>query len=107
MKEDKKIPSLLFPPGQRVLARQSLVSPDNVQPGAGLGVFKPRTIASSQLNSSSQDDDFVIAPCPRRATRKAIRRGDTNSFQADEEGANIVERHAVRETREERESELI
>jgi hypothetical protein len=61
----------------------------------------------SSGDSSSRDDDFVIAPRPRRETRKATRWGDTSSFQADEEAANIAKGRDVHETREARESELI
>jgi hypothetical protein len=49
----------------------------------------------------------VIAPRPRKVTRKATRRGDASSFQTDEEATNIAEGHAVRKTREARESKII
>jgi hypothetical protein len=39
--------------------------------------------------------------------RKSTRRSEASSSQADEEVANRVEGHAVRETREARENELI
>jgi hypothetical protein len=61
----------------------------------------------SSGDSSSWDDDFVIAPCPRRATRKATQWGDTNSSQAGEEAANIADDRVVGEAREARESEII
>jgi hypothetical protein len=61
----------------------------------------------SSSDSSSRDDDFVIAPRPRRATRKATRRGDASSSQADEEAANVAEGQAVRDAREARASDII
>jgi hypothetical protein len=50
-------------------------------------------------DSSSQGDNFFIAPRPRRAIRKATRRGDASSSQTDEEAANVVEGQTVREAR--------
>jgi hypothetical protein len=61
----------------------------------------------SSSDSSSRDDDFVIAPCPRRATRKATQRGDASSSQADEEAANVAEGQAIRDAREARASDII
>jgi hypothetical protein len=61
----------------------------------------------SSDDSSSQGYDFVIAPCPRRAIRKATRWGDASSSLADEEAANVVEGQAVREAREARASDII
>jgi hypothetical protein len=51
-------------------------------------------------DSSSHGDDFVIAPHPRRTTRKTTRRGD-------EEVANMTEGQTVRQVREERASDII
>jgi hypothetical protein len=61
----------------------------------------------SSSDSSSRDDDFVIAPCPRRATRKATRRGDASSSQADEEATNVADGQAIRDAREARASDII
>jgi hypothetical protein len=61
----------------------------------------------SSDDSSSREDDFVIAPRLRRETRKATRRGDASSSQADEEVANVAEGQAVREAREARSSDII
>jgi hypothetical protein len=58
-------------------------------------------------DSSSQGDDFVIAPRPRRTTRKTTRRGDASSSHGDEEAANMAEGQAVRQAREERTSDII
>jgi hypothetical protein len=49
----------------------------------------------------------VIAPCPRRATRKATRQGDASSSLADEEAANVAEGQAVSDAREARASDII
>jgi NAD(P)H-dependent flavin oxidoreductase YrpB (nitropropane dioxygenase family) len=61
----------------------------------------------SSGDSSSRDDDFVIAPHPRRATRKATQCGDVSSSQADEEAANVAEGQAVRDAREAKASDII
>jgi hypothetical protein len=58
-------------------------------------------------DSSSQGDDFVIAPRPRRTTRKTTRRGDESSSQGDEEAANMAEDQPVRQVREARSSDII
>jgi hypothetical protein len=58
-------------------------------------------------DSSSQGDDFVIAPCPKRTRRKTTRRGDVSSSHGDEESANMAEGQAVRQAREERASDII
>jgi NAD(P)H-dependent flavin oxidoreductase YrpB (nitropropane dioxygenase family) len=58
-------------------------------------------------DSSSQGDDFVISPCPRRATRKTTRQGDASSSQGDEEATNMAEGQAVRQAREARASDII
>jgi hypothetical protein len=42
----------------------------------------------------------MIAPRPRRTTRKTTRRGDVSSSHHDEEGANMAEGQAVRQARE-------
>jgi hypothetical protein len=41
----------------------------------------------------------VIVPHPWRATRKATRRGDASSSQADKEAANVVEGQPIKEAR--------
>jgi hypothetical protein len=61
----------------------------------------------SSGDSSSRDDDFVIAPRPRRATRKATRRGDASSSPADVEVTNVAEGQAVSDAREARASDII
>jgi hypothetical protein len=58
-------------------------------------------------DSSSQGDYFVIAPRPRRTTRKTTRRGDASSSHGDEEATNMAEGQAVRLAREERASDII
>jgi hypothetical protein len=58
---------------------------------------------SSDDSSSRGDDQFVIAPHPRRETRKSTHRGEASSSQADEEAANKVEGRAIHEAREARE----
>jgi hypothetical protein len=61
----------------------------------------------SSGDSSSRDDSFVIAPCPRKEMRKSTWPSETCSSQTDEEAANRAKGRAVHETREARESELI
>jgi hypothetical protein len=58
-------------------------------------------------DSSSQRDDFVIAPRPRRTTRKTSQWGDASSSHGDEEAVNIAEDQTVRQAREERASDII
>jgi hypothetical protein len=58
-------------------------------------------------DSSSQEDEFVITPHPRRTTGKYTRRCDVSSSHGDEEAANMVEGQAVRQAREERASDII
>jgi hypothetical protein len=58
-------------------------------------------------NSSSQGDDFMIAPRPRRTTRKTTRQGDASSSHHDEEAANMAEGQVVHQAREERASDII
>jgi hypothetical protein len=58
-------------------------------------------------DSSSQGDNFVIAPRPRRTTRKITQRGDASSSQGDEEAANMAEGQAVHQAREARASDII
>jgi hypothetical protein len=61
----------------------------------------------SSGDSSSRDDDFMIAPHPRRVTSKVSQRSGASSSQADEAAANIAKGQAVHEAREARESEII
>jgi hypothetical protein len=61
----------------------------------------------SSDDSSSRGDDFVIAPRPRRETRKATQQGDASSSQANEEATKVVEGQAVRDAREARASDII
>jgi hypothetical protein len=42
-------------------------------------------------DSSSQGDNFVIAPHPRRTTRKTTQQGDVSSSHGDEEATNMAE----------------
>jgi hypothetical protein len=58
---------------------------------------------SSDDSSSQGDDQFAIAPCPRRETRKSTHRGEACSSQADEEATNRAEGHAIHEAREAKE----
>jgi hypothetical protein len=58
-------------------------------------------------DSSSQGDDFGIAPRPRRTTRKTTQRGNASSSQGDEEASNMTEGQAIRQASEERASDII
>jgi hypothetical protein len=58
-------------------------------------------------DSSSQGDDFMIAPRARRTTRKTTQRGDAISSHYDEEAANTAEGQAIHQAREERASDTI
>jgi hypothetical protein len=49
----------------------------------------------------------MIAPHPRRTTRKTTRCGEASSFHHDEEAANMAGGQAVRQAREERASDMI
>jgi hypothetical protein len=65
--------------------------------------------ASATLNDSSsgRDNQFVILPRPRQATRKASCGGAASSSWADEEAAKVVEGYVVAAEREARESDII
>jgi hypothetical protein len=58
-------------------------------------------------DSSSQGDDFMIAPHPTRTTKKTTRRGDASSSHHDEKATNMAEGQAIRQAREERASDII
>jgi hypothetical protein len=58
-------------------------------------------------DSSRQGDGFLIAPRPRRTTRKTTRRGDASSSRHDEEAANMAEGQAVCQAREKMASDII
>jgi hypothetical protein len=53
---------------------------------------------SSDDSASGGDDQFIISPRPRRETRKPTHRGESSSYQADEEAARITKGHAVAAT---------
>jgi hypothetical protein len=62
---------------------------------------------TSSDSSSGGNEQFIISPCPRRATRKATRRGEGSSSWVDEEAARVVEGRAVAMAREARASDII
>jgi hypothetical protein len=66
-----------------------------------------RHTTPSDNSSSEGQDQFVISPCPRRATQKASRRGEGSSSQEDEEAAKVAEGRVMATAREARESDVM
>jgi hypothetical protein len=62
---------------------------------------------TSSGDSSNRGDNYVIAPHPRRETRKTTRRATESSFWAAAEAADLAEGRAIHEAREAKESGII
>jgi hypothetical protein len=62
---------------------------------------------TSSSDSSNCGDNYVIAPCPRRETRKTTRQAAESSFWAAVEAADLAKGRAIPEAWEEREIGII